>query len=110
MKRFASTFFLLLTSVFIHSTVIAQTKLWTALFNGKSLEGWNTYIGPPLDDAGKMLSQQPVGLNTDPNGVFTIVKQDGDNVIRISGENWAACIQKTITRIFICSCSLNGGN
>ena len=94
MKRFASTFFLLLTSVFIHSTVIAQTKLWTALFNGKSLEGWNTYIGPPLDDAGKMLSQQPVGLNTDPNGVFTIVKQDGDNVIRISGENWGCLYTK----------------
>ncbi len=55
------------------------------------LTGWNSYIGPPLDDAGKKLSEIPVGLNNDPNHVFTIVKQDGEKVIRISGENWG-CI------------------
>ncbi len=33
----------------------------------------------------------PVGLNNDPNHIFTIVQQDGEKVIRISGENWG-CI------------------
>jgi hypothetical protein len=50
---------------------------WVALYNGKDLKGWDTYIGPPLDDAGKKLSDVPVGLNNDPNHVFTVVEQDG---------------------------------
>ncbi len=67
---------------------------WQSLFNGKDLSGWDTYLGPPLDDAGKMLSNTPLGLNNDPNHVFTIVKDDGENVIRISGENWGAISTK----------------
>ncbi|MEP7233244.1 MAG: DUF1080 domain-containing protein [Ginsengibacter sp.] len=59
-----------------------------ALFNGKDLGGWDTYIGPPLDDAGKKLSETPVGLNNDPQHVFTIVEKDGEKIIRISGESW----------------------
>ena len=61
---------------------------WTKLFNGKNLSGWDTYIGPPLDSTGKMLSKIPVGLNKDPNKVFTIVNDNGQKVIRISGESW----------------------
>jgi hypothetical protein len=63
---------------------------WTSLYNGKDLLGWDTYIGPPLDDSGKMTSREPVGLNKDPNHVFTIVEQGGERVIRISGEEWGA--------------------
>jgi hypothetical protein len=47
-----------------------QKNDWTQLFNGKDLSGWDTYLGPPLDDAGKKLSDIPVGLNNDPNHVF----------------------------------------
>ena len=67
---------------------------WIQLFNGKDLTGWDTWIGPPLDNAGKMLSKTPVGLNNDPNHVFTIAKNDGENVIRISGENWGGISTK----------------
>ena len=81
--------FILLT--FISSTIFAQGNSQVALFNGKDLTGWNSYIGAPLDDAGKKLSEIPVGLNNDPNHVFSIVQQDGEKVIRISGENWG-CI------------------
>ncbi|MDP4149710.1 MAG: DUF1080 domain-containing protein [Bacteroidota bacterium] len=63
---------------------------WESLFNGKDLSGWDTYIGPPLDDSGKMLSKTPVGLNHDPHRVFTVADLDGEKVIRISGENWGA--------------------
>ncbi|MEP6584935.1 MAG: DUF1080 domain-containing protein [Ginsengibacter sp.] len=77
--------FLLL--LFIPSIIFSQGK-WTALYNGKDLKGWDTYIGPPLDDAGKKLSETPVGLNNDPKHVFTIVDKDGEKVIRISGESW----------------------
>ncbi|HWH62677.1 MAG TPA: family 16 glycoside hydrolase, partial [Ginsengibacter sp.] len=81
--------FILLT--FISSTIFAQGNSQVALFNGKDLTGWNSYIGAPLDDAGKKLSEIPVGLNNDPNHVFSIVQKDGEKVIRISGENWG-CI------------------
>jgi len=65
-----------------------QKNDWTQLFNGKDLSGWDTYLGPPIDDAGKKLSDKPIGLNNDPNHVFSIVKEGGENVIRISGQEW----------------------
>lgn len=67
---------------------------FTQLFNGKNLDGWDTYIGPPLDDSGKKLSDVPVGLNNDPKHVFTVAEQDGEKVIRISGENWGGISTK----------------
>src|SRR5438552_2160687 len=67
---------------------------WKYLFNGKDLGGWDTWIGPPLDDAGKKLTETPIGLNNDPKHVFSIVKDDGENVIRISGEKWGGISTK----------------
>ena len=72
----------------------AQKNNWTALFNEKNLSGWDTYIGPPLDDNGKMISQIPVGLNNDPKKVFSVTKQNGEEVIRISGEQWGGIATK----------------
>jgi hypothetical protein len=68
----------------------SQRTGWVSLFNGNDLSGWDTYIGPPLDDLGKKLSDEPVGLNKDPRQVFTVVKQAREELIRISGENWGA--------------------
>ena len=75
-------------------TASVDREGWKYLFNGKDLHGWDTWIGPPLDDAGKKLSETPVGLNNDPNHVFTIVKDQGENVIRVSGENWGGISTK----------------
>lgn len=71
-----------------------KTAHWQQLYNGKDLTGWDTYIGPDLDDSGKPVNGNPVGLNTDPRHVFSIVKNNGENVIRISGENWGAITSK----------------
>jgi Domain of Unknown Function (DUF1080) len=81
---------LLLALSFVGFGFIFQTGRWEPLFNGKDLTGWDTYIGPDLNDSGKFISTQPLGLNNDPRHVFTIVKMDGENAIRISGENWGA--------------------
>lgn len=78
----------LLTSLLYGKDMRGQNSHQVALFNGKDLSGWQTYIGPPLDDAGKPLSNIPIGLNTDPHHVFSVVKLDGERVIRISGQNW----------------------
>src|SRR3954471_12705206 len=67
---------------------------WTILFNGKDFTGWDTYIGPDLDSTGKKLTDIPVGLNKDPRNVFTVVNDNGEKVIRISGENWGGIISK----------------
>lgn len=88
MKILAHYVCLLALSNCLATNALSQNNNNVALFNGKNLSGWNTFIGPPLDDAGKKLSDIPVGLNKDPNHVFTVVNMDGVNVIRISGENW----------------------
>ena len=73
-------------------TTAGKKDHWKQLFNGKNLTGWDTYIGPDLDDKGKPLTGTPIGFNNDPKHVFTVVTDEGENVIRISGENWGAII------------------
>ncbi len=90
MKSLVSGFLWLAFTIIFSTHLFAQNAMSMVLFNGKDLTGWDSYIGPPLDDAGKKLSDVPVGLNNDPNHVFTVVQQDGEKVIRISGENWGA--------------------
>lgn len=75
-------------------TTPAKDK-WQILFNGKNLKGWDTYLGREVDDNGKDLNGGvPVGFNTDPKKVFTVVKEDGKPAIRISGETWGALVSK----------------
>jgi len=94
MKCYTRYFFSLIFSALISLNLFAQPNNKTELFNGKDFTGWDTYIGPPMDDAWKKLSDVPVGLNNDPNHVFTIVNDGGEKVIRISGENWGGISTK----------------
>ena len=70
----------------------AQTSgsAWTKLFNGQDLSGWNKYLGPALDSAGKKWNGIPLGWNNDPQNIFTVVPDNGSKVIRISGQSWGA--------------------
>jgi hypothetical protein len=84
---------LLLFLVVAFAGKVRQTEGgWVSLFNGKDLSGWDTYLAPPTDSNGKRISDQPVGLNNDPRHVFTVVTEDGEKVIRISGEGTGAVI------------------
>src|ERR1700712_312096 len=85
---------LLLCAVAVAFTPASKKDGWKPLFNGKDLSGWDTYIGPDLDDKGKPIIGTPIGLNNDPKHVFTIVNDGGENIIRISGENWGAISTK----------------
>jgi hypothetical protein len=60
------------------STVAAGA--WKPLFNGRDLEGWETYLSARGE------GQPPLGLDNDPAGVFRVVEVDGEPAIRISGE------------------------
>ncbi len=52
MKLFSLILFFIIP-VLPSTKLFAQNMHMTALFNGKDLRGWNSYIGPPLDVAGK---------------------------------------------------------
>jgi hypothetical protein len=67
---------------------------WHALFNGKDLSGWDTYLAPPADSTGKRISDQPIGLDKDPHRVFSVIRDNDQNVIRISGEDVGGLISK----------------
>jgi Domain of Unknown Function (DUF1080) len=90
MKQYKWIMFLLLPYLVVlgFTNPFHQKNDWTQLFNGKDLSGWDTYLAPPHDDAGKKLSDIPVGLNNDPNHVFSIVNEGAEKVIRISGQEW----------------------
>ncbi|MCI0460511.1 MAG: DUF1080 domain-containing protein [Gemmataceae bacterium] len=61
---------------------------WRALFNGKDLTGWDTWLGRPAK------GQEIVGLNKDPSNVYSVVMADGKPAVRISGEIWGALTTK----------------
>jgi hypothetical protein len=63
----------------------AEPKPWMRLFNNEDLSGWETYIGPAYDPVAKEFVGAPLGLNNDPNHVFSVIEVDGQRAIRISG-------------------------
>jgi hypothetical protein len=63
-------------------------EAWTSLFNGKNLEGWDTWLGKPHQ------AKEVVGLNKDPKGVYSVVTIDGKPAIRITGEIFGALTSK----------------
>jgi hypothetical protein len=66
----------------------AETSAWTPLFNGRDLSGWETYLGPQYDTEKREFAGEPVGLNRDPDRVFTVVAIDGAPAIRVSGRDF----------------------
>jgi len=74
----------------------AAEPAWRPLFDGKSLAGWDSWLGPRssgyLDPA--TTKEPPIGLNRDPLGVFTVVALDGQPAIRVSGEVFGAITTK----------------
>ena len=69
---------------------------WKPLLNGKDLSGWETWLSKPhksstvegLKRNEKGDYAEALGLNHDPNGVFSAVTEDGAPALRISGEVW----------------------
>lgn len=59
---------------------------WQSLFNGKNLTGWETYLDRPYTKDEQAEKPAPLGINNDPNHVFSVVTVDGQPALRISGE------------------------
>lgn len=82
------TFVLALGVVLFSNFTGSDISKGKSLFNGRDLRGWDTYVGPAYDTLLKKFNGPPVGVNTDPDRVFTVVKEDGKPAIRISGEKF----------------------
>ena len=59
---------------------------WKALFNGKDLTDWETFL------LRSNLGETNYGLNVDPEKVFSVTKMDGGPVIHILGKYWGGII------------------
>ena len=62
------------------------------LFNGRNLEGWDTWLGPKSSgyQDPKTATEPAIGLNKDPLGVFTVDQASGVPAIHVSGEVFGA--------------------
>lgn len=78
-----------------------QMDDWTSLLD-PGLSHWDNYLSYrypenyqgeiPKDEAGNTLS--PIGLNRDQYGVFTIIEENKEPVLRISGEIYGCVVTK----------------
>lgn len=67
---------------------------WKPLFNGRDLEGWETWLAKPSrtsDFEGLKRNEkgdyvEALGLNRDPHANFSVVLEDGKPALRVSGE------------------------
>jgi hypothetical protein len=75
---------LLAAALFAAASISQAADDWKPLFNGKNLDGWDTWLGRSAKD------KEPIGLNNDPQKVYTVVEVDGKPAIRISGETFGA--------------------
>jgi len=91
MKNFCTGILFLCWILFSFSPELQRAK---PLFNGKNLKGWDTYIGPSYDTVQKKFAGKGPGLNQDPSGIFSVVRQDGQGAIRISGEHFGGISTK----------------
>jgi len=76
MNRISQLILLATIAIFLN----ACEKPWQPLFNGENLDGWETFIGTPLNGF------EDLHESATTYKVFSVVEVDGENLIRISGE------------------------
>lgn len=92
MKNLTTVILLIVAFTFAHDDAFAQ---WRPLFNDKNLDGWDTYLGPRYDSVKNSFDTTKIlGLNKDPQKIFSVAKVDGTAAIRISGEHFGGISTK----------------
>ena len=91
---------LALSLIFFGLNSFAQNG-WTSLLD-KDLSSWDTYLSyrfqdgykgaQPVDEKGNPV--QPIGLNKDETGVFTVIEKNNETVLRVSGEIYGCVVTK----------------
>lgn len=80
MKKNLYLSFVIISILALH-TSCQQDENWQVLFNGENLDNWDMYLGSSLGEEFDSLAQ-----NATIDQVFSVVEEDGQKVIRISGE------------------------
>ena len=83
------------------ATPTVPEAAWTNLIDPE-LSDWDTYLSfrhqlgydgsAPVDENGELI--EPIGMNPTGYNVFTTVREDGQDVIRVSGEVYGCLISK----------------
>jgi hypothetical protein len=102
--RSRKLFPLLSLCLFSYSFVFAQDrndKGWTTLLN-QNLDQWETYLSyhhmasyngsVPVNEQGNSI--QPVGYNKNVNHVFSVIKEDNDLMLKVTGEYYGCVFTK----------------
>lgn len=65
---------------------------WVELFNGTDLTGWHSWLGKRSSDPGA--NEPVIGLDDDPDDVFSVAMVDGEPAIHITGQTFGALISE----------------
>lgn len=95
------TFILLLFTTMAILSCQNQEDEWTSLLD-EDLSQWDNYLSfrypenyqgeQPKDEAGNFIP--PIGLNQDHYGVFTVIKESNEPVLKVSGEIYGCVVTK----------------
>lgn len=77
MKKYFLFFFV--TTIFAFYSCQTENA-WQPLFNGENIDNWDKYLGTPLDGFDDLADAATT------EKVFSVVEEDGENLIRITGE------------------------
>lgn len=81
LHRFTALLLLALTGILLAACTTGRGSEWKPLFNGRNLEGFDTYLGKSLPDEWAEVSKAAT-----TESVFSIAEIEGEKVIHISGE------------------------
>ncbi len=97
-QRFDGAFQIYITDPDGYVIELNEPKVpWQYLFNSKNLDGWDTYLGPQFPAVGDdRTGVVPIGLNIDPKQTFSVVTEDGEKALRISGEQFGGISTKDV--------------
>lgn len=82
----------------VHTSAAHQNE-WTNLLD-KDLSQWDVYLSYPGDQIMSVIegkapaTLQPIGLNKDDKRVFSVIEQDGELLLKITGEIYGAAATK----------------
>jgi hypothetical protein len=88
MNNIVLRYFLVVSFPFFAGYDAPRGENRSALFNGKDLSGWDTYLGPSYDTVKNEWGNDTIGLNNDPLKVFSVIDHEGYHCLRISGQHF----------------------
>ncbi len=110
------TAFLVCSLLMVSLTSFQPKKEWTKLLD-KDLSQWNTYLSyrhktdyagaQPADEKGVAI--KPIGFNKNENNVFSTTEENGEPVLRISGEIYGCIFTKAEYENYHFKCKVKWG-